>query len=341
MKGIPASTSSTPTSTRTSLLKVEGLGVELLRQHGDPVPVVEDVSLEIGAGETVGLVGESGSGKTVTALAILGLLPAHTLRVSRGCVFYRGEDLLTLSNRQLGKIRGSEISMVFQEPMTSLNPAFTVGDQVAEVLRHHLALSKRTAWNQAIEMLGAVGIPSPARRAHEYPHTFSGGMRQRVMIAMAIACEPKLLLADEPTTALDTTVQAEVLELLASLQDQLGLAVLFISHNLGVVAEFCDRVSVMYAGQIVEEAATRDIFDRPFHPYTEGLSRSVAKLADPGPEVFFIPGKPPHVGMDFKGCRFAPRCSYRQDRCVIEDPVVFRQRETRRTRCVRVDELSL
>lgn len=277
------------------VLEVEHLTVEFLTDLGWTT-VVENVSFQVGAGETLGIVGESGSGKTVTSMAVMGLVPQPPGRVGSGAIRLQGTDLLTLSRSQLEDVRGRRLAMIFQEPMTSLNPAYTVGDQIAETMRRHLGLSRRESKRRAVEMLTRVHIPNAAKRASSYPHEFSGGMRQRVMIAMALCCDPDLLIADEPTTALDVTVQAQVLELLKEMQRDMGMAIMFITHDLGVVADVCDRVVVMYAGQVVESAPAVELYAKPSHPYTEGLLRSMPAMAARSGELYSIEGHPPMVG---------------------------------------------
>ncbi|XOV82408.1 MAG: ABC transporter ATP-binding protein [bacterium] len=324
------------------LLDIAGLNVDFLTDHGW-TNVVRDVSLSVGAGETVGLVGESGSGKTVTSLSIMRLVPNPPGRISAGSIAFEGRDLLTLPDNAMRQVRGNDIAMVFQESMTSLNPAFTIGDQIAETVRHHLNLSRRAGLERAVEVLDLVGIPAPAERVHHYPHEFSGGMRQRAAIAMALACEPRLLIADEPTTALDVTVQAQVLELMRTLQQRLGMAMLFITHNLGVVADVCDRVSVMYAGQVVESADVVDLFENPAHPYTEGLLRAMPQLGIRGEPLATIPGTPPLPASMPAGCRFNPRCDYAVEHCRAEAPSldVRRSSDSHASRCLRLGELNL
>jgi peptide/nickel transport system ATP-binding protein len=324
------------------VLDVDGLGIDFLTDQGW-VTVVEDVAFSVAAGETLGLVGESGSGKTVTSLAVMQLVPMPPGRFSGGRVMFAGRDLMTLSERALRSVRGNDIAMVFQESMTSLNPAFTIGDQIAESVRQHRQLPRRAAYDRAVEVLDLVGIPSPRERAGAYPHEFSGGMRQRAAIAMALACEPRLLIADEPTTALDVTVQAQVLELLRSLQQRFGMAMLFITHNLGVVADICDRVAVMYAGQIVEVAAVEGLFAAPSHPYTEGLLRAMPQLGRRGERLAVVPGTPPLPWAMPDGCRFHPRCPYAADVCRGLPPDLRPLGDdTRRTsRCARIGELAL
>ncbi len=331
---VPASTTGAP------LLLVEGLQVEFVTDHGW-VTVVDDVGFTVERGETVGLVGESGSGKTVTSLAVMGLIPTPPGRVSRGRVELDGTELTALAVRELEDVRGDDVSMVFQEPMTSLNPAFTVGDQIAETVRRHRSVNRRAAKARAVEVLDAVGIPNAGSRARSYPHELSGGMRQRAMIAMALSCEPKLLIADEPTTALDVTIQAQVLDLFRSLRDDLGLAVLFVTHDLGVVADICDRVVVMYAGQVVEEAPVDDLYGRPRHPYTEGLLRAMPQIGGRGERLEVIPGRTPLPWAMPEGCRFHPRCPYAEDRCRQGEVELRTVARAHTSRCVRFHELEL
>ncbi|HLY82339.1 MAG TPA: ABC transporter ATP-binding protein [Acidimicrobiales bacterium] len=321
------------------LLTVEGLTVTFPSKRG-PVAAVEDVSFSVGAGQTVGLVGESGSGKTVSALAVLGLTHAQGGEAT-GKVIFEGRDLTGLSEGQLAKVRGLRIGMIFQQPVRSLDPAFSVGEQIAETIRRHLKMSRRAAWRRAVDMLDRVGIANAAQRAHEYPHTFSGGMCQRVMIAMALSCSPSLLIADEPTTALDVTVQARILELLRDIQAETGIAILFISHDLGVIAEMCQSVVVMYAGEVVERASVEDLFVRPRHPYTGGLLAAVPKVGMRR-ELVAIPGNVPAPGHYPAGCRFHPRCPHAEaGRCDTAEPTLRIDTAGRSVRCVRADELAL
>jgi peptide/nickel transport system ATP-binding protein len=322
----------------TELLSVDGLCVEFAGQDGC-MRVVEDVGFTISSGETLGLIGESGSGKTVSALAVMGLISGNG-RAS-GSVCFEDHELLSLSDEDMRRVRGVEISMVFQEPMTSLNPAFTVGNQIVRAVRSHRAVSRAASKARAIEMLDLVGIPDARHRVDDYPHAFSGGMRQRAMIAMALACEPKLLIADEPTTALDVTVQAQILDLLRSLQSELGTAVLFVTHDFGVVADICERVAVMYAGQIVEEAHVHDVFAKPRHPYSQGLLDSMPQAARPGQRLTVIPGQVPRPGAFPEGCRFHPRCAYAAAECVRAPVPLTRRSDDAAARCVRQDELQL
>lgn len=283
------------------------------------VPAVDDVSFTLDEGETLGIVGESGCGKSMTALSILRLVPPPG-QIVDGEIWLKGEDLLARKESEMCKIRGNEISIVFQEPMTSLNPVFTVGAQIAETIRHHQGLDKKTAWQKSIESLDAVGIPTPKERAHNYPHQMSGGMRQRIMIAMAISCHPSLLIADEPTTALDVTIQAQILDLIGKLQDEMGMAVMLITHNLGVISEAAHRVLVMYAGQIVESANVGMLFTRACHPYTKGLLNAVPKLTGSADRLAAIKGSVPEPTQMPDGCRFASRCEFATEQCRSDMP---------------------
>jgi peptide/nickel transport system ATP-binding protein len=300
-------------------LVVENLTTEF-RIGGTWYPAVRGVGFTLGRNETLALVGESGCGKSITALSIIGLVPRANGRVSSGRVLLGGRDLLSLDEREMEKIRGNRISMIFQEPMTSLNPVLPVGFQVAEALRYHTDLAPSAARARALELLEHVKIPSAARRFGDYPHQFSGGMRQRVMIAVALACGPEVLLADEPTTALDVTIQAQVLALLADLKASDGMAMIFITHNLGVVASIADRVAVMYAGDIVELAGVDELFAHPTHPYTEALLRSIPRVDRDALDLKPIPGQVPPITAMPAGCRYADRCPLRIARCSIEVP---------------------
>ncbi|MFL6215315.1 MAG: ABC transporter ATP-binding protein [Blastocatellia bacterium] len=307
-------------SDHQQLLEVADLRV-FFRTDAGVVRAVDGVSFSIGEGETLGLVGESGCGKSVTAYAILQLLAAPPAEYAGGEIRFRGENLLALDERRLRRVRGNRISMVFQEPMSSLNPILSVGRQITEAILEHQAVSKAEARERAIEMLRRVHIPAPEARFNEYPHQMSGGMKQRVMIAMALACRPQLLIADEPTTALDVTIQAQILDLLNELQSDLGMSVLLITHDLGVVAETCDRVAVMYAGKIVEYAPVVELFERPKHPYTHGLFRSLPTLNEKRSRLAVIPGAVPSP-LDFpSGCRFRTRCAMAQEVCKQEPPL--------------------
>jgi peptide/nickel transport system ATP-binding protein len=306
------------------LLEIRGLKTQLSTPEGT-FAAVDGISLSIAAGATLGVVGESGSGKSMTALSILRLLPEPAARIVGGEILFRGRNLLALSEREMRRIRGREISMVFQEPMTSLNPVFTVGEQIAEAIRLHQGLGRGPARTKSMDMLAQVGIPSPDRRVDAYPHELSGGMRQRVMIAMALACDPALLIADEPTTALDVTIQAQILELLRHLQQERRMAVLLITHDLGVVAETCDDVAVMYAGRVVERAPVKQLFARPAHPYTAGLLRSIpvfGATARSGEPLKAIPGTVPSLRALPGGCRFRDRCDRPIEPCARLDPLL-------------------
>jgi oligopeptide/dipeptide ABC transporter ATP-binding protein len=321
-----------------SLLELRGLTTAFQTARGE-ISAIEDISFELNAGEILGIVGESGSGKSVTALTIMGLLPQPPARIAAGSVRLAGEELTTASPNRMEKIRGAGISMVFQEPMTSLNPVFTIGEQIMETVRAHERMSASAQRERAIEMLDRVGIPSATKRLNDYPHQLSGGQRQRVMIAMSLACRPKLLIADEPTTALDVTIQAQVLDLLMDLRDELGMAIMIITHNMGVIAEVADRVLVMYAGRIVEQSPAADLFDAPQHPYTKGLLACVPTLQQDRHRLIAIPGSLPEPARRPPGCRFAPRCSYRIEACRTAIPPLVMQREDRAVACIRADEL--
>ncbi|MCG8692224.1 MAG: ABC transporter ATP-binding protein [Minwuiales bacterium] len=307
-----------------TLLSVENLSVGFRTETGS-VPVVEDMSLEIEAGRVVGLVGESGCGKSVTAMSIMRLLPSPPSEVQGGRILFDGRDLLALSDAEMRDVRGNHIGMIFQEPMTSLNPVYTVGAQIAEALRLHRRMSRQEIRARSLELLDMVGIGAAERRLGQYPHELSGGLRQRVMIAIALACGPKLLIADEPTTALDVTIQAQILELLARLRADLNMAILMITHDLGVVAEFCDEVVVMYAGRVVEQAATAALFAAPRHPYTHGLLTSMPRLSGPRERIAAIPGMVPSPGKRLSGCSFRDRCARADERCATEMPPLARQ----------------
>jgi oligopeptide/dipeptide ABC transporter ATP-binding protein len=299
---------------------------------------VDGVSFDVAAGETLGVVGESGCGKSVTALSMLRLVrpPGRIEPGSR--IEFDGRDLLALSERELRNVRGNRIAMIFQEPMTALNPVFSVGEQIAEVARVHAGASRKAAWARAVEMLELVGIPDPARRAHEYPHQLSGGMRQRVMIAMALVMNPAVVIADEPTTALDVTIQAQILELLADLQRRLGTSIISITHDLGVIAEVARRVVVMYAGEVVEEAPVERLFEAPHHPYTEGLLQAMPRLGHTRERLAVIPGTVPPPTAWPSGCRFHDRCPYQWERCTVEHPPLYQIGGGHVSRCHLADE---
>ncbi len=320
------------------LLDVSGLNVFFRQPRGGERRVISDLAFAVAHGESVGLVGESGCGKTVTGLSLLGLLPPDIARVT-GRIGFEGTDLTSLGERRMREVRGRSIAMIFQEPMSALDPVFTVGEQIAETIRTHFRVSPKEARERAVAALGDVGIPLPARRYHEYPHQLSGGMRQRAMIAIALSCEPKLLIADEPTTALDVTVQAQILDLLLNLTEKNGTALLFITHDLGVVAEACSRVITMYAGEVVEDAAVDDVLVHPQHPYTSGLLRSIPRLSPPKTLLPAIPGRLPALAELAGGCRFAPRCTHALPECAQAQPL--RGAESHRVRCCRHAELSL
>jgi peptide/nickel transport system ATP-binding protein len=314
------------------LLEVKNLSTDFVLNKGT-VHAVIDVSFDVREGEVLAIVGESGSGKSVTSLSVMGLLQAPG-RVVDGEILYRGENLLKLSQDQMRSIRGNQISMIFQEPMTSLNPVFTVENQLTESIRTHMKLDRKGAHDRAVEMLALVGIPSPEKRIKDYPHQMSGGMRQRVMTAMALSCDPQLLIADEPTTALDVTIQAQILALLSDLRDKIGMAVLLVTHDLGVVAETADRVVVMYCGRVVEETTAQELFERPLHPYTLGLLRSIPTMEDVDDDepLYMIPGMVPNPLNLPAGCAFADRCERRMDRCTREVPDLY-EAEGRKLRC--------
>jgi peptide/nickel transport system ATP-binding protein/oligopeptide transport system ATP-binding protein len=324
------------------LLEVSNLQTHFPTRAG-LVRAVNDVSFHLDEGEMLGLVGESGCGKSITALSIMRLISPPG-RIAEGSIKFKGEELTAASVERLREIRGNDIAMIFQDPMTSLNPVFTVGEQIAEALRLHRRLDKKAAWNAAIDAMKEVSIPSPERRVNDYPHQLSGGMRQRVMIAMALACDPELLIADEPTTALDVTIQAQILELLNELRRSRKLAVLLITHDLGVVAETADRVCVMYTGKIVEESGVEELFDDPKHPYTQGLLRSVPKLSADHVELITrlqtIEGMVPSPTSLPPGCHFAPRCEFRMDRCTHGEIPLYRLKNNVQVRCVLYEEES-
>ncbi|MCC9609642.1 ABC transporter ATP-binding protein [Blastopirellula sp. JC732] len=309
-------------NTQDPLLRVEDLRVEFHTDDG-LVTAVRGVDWQLRAGETLGVVGESGSGKSVTSLALMGLIPQPPGKIVSGRAIYRGKDLLKMSSKELSNIRGNRIAMIFQDPMTALNPFLTVEDQLTEVTRRHLGLSAKEATKHAIEMLEKVGIPSASKRVFEYPHQFSGGMRQRVMIAMALSCKPDILIADEPTTALDVTIQAQILELMKELQEQEGTAILMITHDLGVIANIAHRVQVMYAGRVVEKATVDELFQNPRHPYTLGLLESAPRVDQLEAELRPIPGQPPDLSKLPGGCSFRPRCPFSIANCSEVDPPLF------------------
>jgi peptide/nickel transport system ATP-binding protein len=317
------------------LLEIRGLQTHFATEDG-MVHAVDGVDLAIDRGETLGVVGESGCGKTVTALSVLKLIATPPGQIVAGQILWRGRDLVPLSPDEMRSIRSKEIGIVFQEPMTSLNPVYTVGAQIAETVREHEGLGRRGALDKAIEMLRLVHIPNPQRRVHDYPHQFSGGMRQRVMIAMALSCNPKLLIADEPTTALDVTIQAQILELIAEMKERFGMAVMLITHAMGVVAETAQRVAVMYAGKVVEEAPVGELFSRPRHPYTRGLIRSIPRIDRAGRKerLAAIAGIVPSLLEPAPGCRFAARCEFAMPVCTAATPPLRRVATDHEVACV-------
>ena len=314
------------------LLCIEDLRVWFGTRSGD-VRAVDGVDLTINPGEIVGLVGESGSGKSVTARSIMRLVPMPPGRVVSGRILFDGEDLLEISEREMESLRGGRISIIFQDPMTFLNPLFTAGDQVAEAIQQHQRLSKSAAEEETLRLFRQVGIPSPEARLHAYPHQLSGGLRQRVMIAMALSSRPALLIADEPTTALDVTIQAQILALLRDLQHEFGMSILLITHDLGVVAEMCDRVAVMYAGRVVEDADIETLFENPQHPYTLGLMGAAPRPDLPHLAPIPIPGAPPDMSRPPSGCPFHPRCRFAEEMCVVDSPLLRETEPGHRAAC--------
>ena len=305
----------------TDLLCVKDLKTTYYTYEG-AVPAVDGVSFSIKAGETVGIVGESGCGKSVTALSVMGLVPYPPGRIEAGHIWFEGEDLLTKSPEEMRGIRGDKIAMIFQEPMTSLNPVYTIGDQIAEVLEYHRGYSKEQALEKTNLLLTSVGISDPLRRCKQYPHELSGGMRQRAMIAMALACNPKLLIADEPTTALDVTIQAQILEVMKDVRKDFDTAIMLITHDLGVISEMAERVIVMYLGRVVEEASVRDVFYNPLHPYTNALLRAIPRPGSARKRLYAIPGVVPNPMFMPQGCKFSTRCEHAKDVCHTEEPCI-------------------
>lgn len=321
------------------ILEINDLHTHFFTNDGE-IPAVDGVSLHVNKGEIVGVVGESGCGKSVTSLSIMQLVPNPPGKIVSGEINFKGENLVNVKNKRMKEIRGNEIAMIFQEPMTSLNPLFTIGNQLIEAIRIHEKVSKKAAYKKSIELLKLVGLPRADEVINEYPHQLSGGMRQRVMIAMAMSCEPELLIADEPTTALDVTIQAQILELMKKLNKERNTAILLITHDLGVVAEMCDRVIVMYAGQVVEKGTVREVLKDPQHPYTQGLIRSLPKLDEKNETLYSIRGTVPRPKKGRVGCRFAPRCDYAFEACLKKSPSLYTLKNNRQSRCFLHDELE-
>lgn len=316
-----------------TLLEVNSLTTHLNQKKGQKYSIIDDVSFSIKKGEIVGIVGESGCGKSMTALSIMQLLPQNITVSKNSSIKLLDKELLKLSNRQMRDIRGNEISMIFQEPMTSLNPVMKIGTQIREIIQLHQKISKSQAMNLSVELLKSVGIPSSEETYHKFPHELSGGMRQRVMISIAMACNPKLLIADEPTTALDVTIQAQILGLMKNLKEEYNTSIMMITHDLGVVAEMCERVIIMYAGKIVETADVKTLFSNPQHPYTKGLIASLPASSKGAKRLKSIPGNVPTIQNRPKGCRFAPRCSFAMDMCFDNDPQLFELDENHTSAC--------
>jgi len=320
------------------LLQVHNLETTFFTDDG-AVPAVDGITFSLREREILGIVGESGSGKSVTSLSIMGLIPSPPGKITKGEILFEGKDLTKLKEKEMREIRGNDIAMIFQEPMTSLNPLFTIGKQLNEaILLHNKGWSKKQATARAIEMMKLVGLPRAEQLIKDYPHQLSGGMRQRVMIAMALVCDPKVLIADEPTTALDVTIQAQILQLMRELNNRLNTAVMLITHDLGVVAETCERVVVMYGGQIVEEGPVSEIFKNPQHPYTKGLIQSIPDMRLKKDRLYSIPGSVPKPGSIEIGCRFAERCEFAFDRCTKENPPIYQTGEQHTSRCFLVEE---
>lgn len=315
-----------------TILEIKDLCVEFKTVEGT-VQAVDHLSYTLRKGEKLGIVGESGSGKSVSSLGMMQLIPNPPGRITGGEILYKGRDLVKTPEKEMQKIRGNEISMIFQEPMTSLNPIIKCGKQIAESLRLHRGMKKKEAMEEAVRMMRAVGIANPEVRAHEYPHQMSGGMRQRVMIAMALACKPQILIADEPTTALDVTIQAQILDLIRELNESMGTSVVFITHDLGVVSELCDTVIVMYTGHIVEQAPVSELFGDPKHPYTRGLLNAIPRITKERAPLETIEGMVPNPTERIEGCSFSPRCPHATERCRKENPPMRSLPETRTVRC--------
>lgn len=324
----------------TTLLEIEDLHTQFFTSAGT-VRAVDGITYNVDEGETVAIVGESGCGKSVSAMSILRLIPWPPGKIVQGSIKFQGNDLLKLSDVEMRKIRGKDIAMIFQEPMTSLNPVLSIGLQLTETLEHHLGMDEEACHARAIELLGMVGISEPDRRLEQYPHHLSGGMRQRVMIAMALACEPKLIIADEPTTALDVTIQAQILELMKELTRNLGVAMIIITHNLGVVARYANRVNVMYAGKIVETGTAEDVYKRPKHPYTLALLKSVPRLDHPrGQKLDPVDGQPPDLARLDDGCPFRPRCRFAVDKCATSNPTLENVSDGHQAACWEKNKLT-
>ncbi|RPF56116.1 ABC transporter ATP-binding protein [Aquisalibacillus elongatus] len=319
------------------VLELKDLHTHFFTDNGE-IPAVDGVSFDLKKGEVVGVVGESGSGKSVTSLSVMQLIPNPPGKIVGGEILFKGENLANASEKRMRKIRGNEISMIFQEPMTSLDPVFTIGNQLIEAIRFHQKISKKQARQRAIHMLELVGIPRADEIVDEYPHQLSGGMRQRVMIAMSMSLNPEVLIADEPTTALDVTIQAQILDLMRNLNQEQGTSILLITHDLGVVSEMCDRVVVMYSGQVVEEGTVREIIKDPQHPYTKGLIRSLPNLYKKEQKLYSIPGTVMKPSTEYVGCRFASRCEFAFDRCFNENPDLYELNHQRKSRCFLHDE---
>jgi peptide/nickel transport system ATP-binding protein/oligopeptide transport system ATP-binding protein len=323
----------------SKLLEVRDLKTNFYTELG-VVKAVDGVDFELYPGETLGIVGESGCGKSVTSLSIMKLVPQPLGKIVSGSILFNGADLAKFTNDEMKKVRGNDISMIFQEPMTSLNPVYMVGDQIAETIILHKRVSKKEALDQALRMIRKVGIPEPKQRIREYPHQLSGGMRQRVMIAMALSCDPKLLIADEPTTALDVTIQAQILKLMRNLKDRLGMAIMLITHDLGVIAEMAERVVVMYAGKIVEYSDVKPLFSDPMHPYTWGLLNSITRMDVETDELAAIPGIVPNPLNFPSGCKYHTRCPLQTEECQVKEPPIFEVASRHFTRCWHHEELQ-
>ena len=319
-------------SSNNYLLNIQNLSTHFFTEDGI-AKAVDGLDIVVSTGETLGIVGESGCGKSMTALSILRLVPDPPGRIVAGKIFFDGVNLLELSDLEMRKIRGNEISMIFQEPMTSLNPVFTIGDQISETLKFHLKLSKKEALNRSVELLKTVGIPSAESRIKDYPHQLSGGMRQRVMIAIALSCDPKLMIADEPTTALDVTIQAQILDLMQALKEKVQAAIILITHDLGVVAETAQRVAVMYAGRIYEFAKADELFENPLHPYTKGLMQSIPTIETKVDHLYVIPGLVPSLRNLPAGCKFGDRCENAWDKCRKQEPKLIEAGQEHLVRC--------